>query len=382
MTEVLRLASPLPPVVDSASSLAASVRELADASGPIGVDAERAGGYRYSHRAYLVQVYRRAAPVLLLDPLAVEDFSDLAALLGSDEWVMQAAHNDLECLADLGLRPETLFDTEIAAQLLGLERVGLGSLVESQLGYTMRKSHGQADWSRRPLRRSWLEYAALDVTVLPDLQEALAEQLAEAGKTRWAQQEFGHQLRERPTPDPAQRWRRTAGAGKLRTDAQRGALRQLWWLRDDLARSRDVAWHRIARDQVLVELARRLPATDDDLTSIPSVPRPVARQAGQWVAAVARGVQHPQSPLERPDGPPARNLRAWEQRDPAAAARWVSLRSRLAERAEELRVWTQILLAPDIVAALAWEPPPDPVARLHELGARPWQIEHTGDLLQ
>lgn len=382
MTEVLRLASPLPAVIDSAASLAAAVQELATASGPLGVDAERAGSYRYSQKAYLVQIYRRGAPVLLLDPLGMEDFSGLAALLAADQWVMQAAHNDLECLAGLGLRPTELFDTEIAAQLLGLEKVGLGSLVETQLGYSMRKSHGQADWSRRPLRPSWLEYAALDVTVLPDLQDELGEHLRDSGKTLWAEQEFAHQLRERPVPDPAQRWRRTAGAGKLRTDAQRGALRQLWVLRDDLARSRDLAWHRIVRDQVLVEMARRLPASADQLSGIAGVPRPLLRNAQQWVAAVARGVEHPEPVLERRDGPPARNLRAWEQRDPAAAARWVGLRSRLADRAEDLHVWTQILLAPDIVAALAWEPPADPVARLGELGARPWQIEHTIDLTQ
>ncbi|HQR79590.1 MAG TPA: HRDC domain-containing protein [Actinomycetota bacterium] len=382
MTEQLRLTAPLPAVVQSVSSLTAAVQELMAGSGPLGVDAERAGSYRYSQRAYLVQIYRRGAPVLLLDPLGVDDLSALAEVLGGDLWVMQAAHNDLECLAELGLRPGALFDTEIAAQLLGLERVGLGSLVETQLGYAMRKSHGQADWSRRPLRRSWLEYAALDVTVLPDLQDALAEHLSDTGKTGWAEQEFAHQLRERPVPDPTQRWRRTGGAGKLRTDVQRGALRQLWTLRDELARARDVAWHRIVRDQVLVEMARRLPANTDELAGIPGVPRPVVRNGQQWVAAVGRGSQHPEPPAERPDGPPARSLRAWEQRDPAAAARWVDLRSRLAERAEELQVWTQILLAPDIVAMLAWEPPADPVARMRELGARPWQIENTHDLLQ
>lgn len=382
MSDLLRLTSPVPDVVDSAQGLRDAVELLARGSGPMGVDAERAGSYRYSQRAYLVQVYRRGAPVLLLDPVGLDDFSGLAEVLATDEWVMQAAHNDLECLAEIDLYPERLFDTEIAAQLLGLEKVGLASLVESQLGYEMRKSHGQADWSQRPLRRSWLEYAALDVCVLPDLQDELAESLAEEGKAEWARQEFAHQIRERLDADPDERWRRTNTAGRLRTDAQRGALKQLWLRRDELARSRDVAWHRVVRDQVLVEMARTLPTSAAQLADVPNLPRPVLRQAPQWLAAIAEGVAHPVRPPDRTDGPPARSVRAWEARDPEAAARWVALRARIAERADELHVWTQTLLAPDIVADLAWAPPSDPAARMQQLGARPWQVENTEDLFE
>ncbi|MEI2784627.1 MAG: ribonuclease D [Candidatus Nanopelagicales bacterium] len=235
MSHELHWDAALPDVVDTAAELEQAARALRDGEGPLGVDAERAGSYRYSQRAYLVQVYRRNAPVLLLDPIGIDDFSPLAEMLGAEQWVMQAAHNDLDCLAEIGLVPPDLFDTEIAGQLLGLERVGLASLVETQLGYAMRKGHGQADWSRRPLRRSWLEYAVLDVSLLPDLEEELAEKLAEAGKTQWAREEFTHQMRQRPTPDRHLRWLRTNGAGKLRTNAQRGALRALWFHRDELA---------------------------------------------------------------------------------------------------------------------------------------------------
>jgi len=378
--ELLKLTAELPLVVADQAALDAAVAELAAAEGPVGVDAERAGSYRYSQRAYLVQVFRRHAPVLLLDPLQIEDFSGLSGLLQDTEWIMQAAHNDLECLAEIGLHPTRLFDTELAGQLLGLERVGLAGLVETQLGYTMRKGHGQADWSQRPLKRSWLEYAALDVCVLPDLEDALAESLAEAGKTGWAEQEFSHQMRVRAEVDAQSRWRRTTGAGRLRSDAQRGALRALWRLRDETARSRDIAWHRVVRDPVLVEIARRLPRTPDDLAAVPDLPRPMLRRADTWLAAVQQGVADPQPMAPRPDGPPPRSLRAWEQRDPDAAARWVEVRAKLDERAKELQVWTQTLLAPDVVAELAWQPPTDPAARMLELGARRWQVENTADL--
>ncbi len=382
MAHELRWDSPLPSVVDTAAGLERATDELAGGEGPLGVDAERAGSYRYSQRAYLVQVYRRHAPVLLLDPIGVTDFSPLAGLLEREQWIMQAAHNDLDCLAEIGLRPHQLFDTEIAAQLLGLEKVGLASLVETLLGYALRKGHGQADWSRRPLRSSWLEYATLDVCLLPDLQEELAQRLAEAGKTDWADQEFAHQIRQRPTGDPEQRWRRTTGAGRLRTNAQRGVLRALWWHRDAMARKRDIAVHRVMRDQVLVEVARAVPGTAEQLAAVPNVPRPVVAAAHQWLRVVAEGAADPMPAAERSDGPPPRNLRAWEQRDPEAATRWVGLRERLAARAEELQVWPQILLAADIAADLAWTPPADAAARMRELGARDWQVEHTRDLVQ
>lgn len=380
MGHELRWETELPEVVNSEQGLQTAANDLLAGAGPVGVDAERAGSYRYSQKAYLVQVYRRNAPVLLLDPVDIGDFAPLAALLEAQEWVMQAAHNDLECLAEIGLVPQRLFDTEIAAQLLGLEKVGLGSLVETQLGYTIKKGHGQADWSKRPLRRSWLEYAALDVCLLPDLQDELAEKLESAGKAQWAQQEFTHQIRIRPVLDPEQKWRRTNGAGRLRTGAQRGALRALWFHRDEVARSRDLALHRIARDQVLVEIAKALPTTTEQLLDLPNVPRPVVQQARQWLAVIAEGAADPQRVADRLEGPPARSLRAWEARDPQAAARWTATRAALAERAEQIEVWPQTLLAPDVVAEMVWQPPSDPVARLQELGARPWQIENTRDL--
>jgi ribonuclease D len=380
VSDLLHMADPPPPVVADDEALRSAAAELDAGSGPVAVDAERAGSYRYSQRAYLVQMYRRGGPVVLLDPLHIRDFSPLVEVLGQ-QWVMQAAHNDLDCLAELDMRPRTLFDTEIAAQLLGLERVGLASLVEARLGLRLRKGHGQADWSSRPLRRGWLVYAALDVCVLPDLRDVLDEDLAATGKRDWAEQEFAHQMRPRPAVDPSARWLRTNGAGRLRTDAQRGALRALWHHRDEVAQARDIAWHRVMRDQVMVEMALKASTSREGLAAVANIPRTVLRDAGTWLEVIARGVADPVPRPARSEGPPARSVRAWEQRDPEAAARWVDLRSRLAERAEQLNVWQQTLLAPDIVADLAWRPPEDPASRLDELGARAWQVENTVDLL-
>jgi ribonuclease D len=154
----------------------------------------------------------------------------------------------------------------------------------------------------------------------------------------------------------------------------------LWFHRDALARKRDVAVHRIARDQILVDMAKALPSTASALAAVPNMPRPVVGQAKQWLAVIADGAADPVGLPERTDGPPPRSLRAWESRDQQAAARWVALREALNERAGELQVWPQTLLAPDIVADVAWQPPADPAARLADLGARSWQIENTADL--
>ena len=193
----------LPPLVTTASALAEAVTALGAGEGPVAVDAERASGYRYGHRAFLVQLRRRGAGTVLIDPIACPDLSALDAALAGSEAVLHAASQDLPCLAELGYRPRQLFDTELAGRLLGYPRVGLGVLVETVLGFTLEKGHAAADWSTRPLPTEWLRYAALDVEVLVELRDALAAELAEQGKTEWARQEFAAVLAAEPPASPA-----------------------------------------------------------------------------------------------------------------------------------------------------------------------------------
>src|SRR5699024_10475171 len=133
---------------------------------PVAVDAERASSYRYGSRAYLVQLRTEAAGTALIDPLAFTLPGTLLELLSEREWVLHAAGQDLPSLAEMGLRPQRLFDTELAARLLGMDRVGLSAVVEDTLCLRLAKEHSAADWSRRPLPSGWLVYAALDVEVL------------------------------------------------------------------------------------------------------------------------------------------------------------------------------------------------------------------------
>src|SRR3954452_18591841 len=163
---LLELRDGLPPLTETPPALAEACRALAAATGPVAIDAERASGYRYSSRAYLIQLRREGAGTILVDPIGFDSLAPLQDALAGTEWILHAATQDLPCLTEVGLTPTELFDTELAGRLLGYPRVGLATLVETLLGFRMKKEHSAADWSTRPLPVPWLEYAALDVEVL------------------------------------------------------------------------------------------------------------------------------------------------------------------------------------------------------------------------
>jgi ribonuclease D len=373
------------PLVDPAR-LDALVAALRAGHGPVALDAERASGYRYSQRAYLVQLRRAGVGTALIDPIALPDLAELNDAIVDAEWILHAAAQDLPCLDELGMRPTHLFDTELAGRLLGDERVALGTMVEKHLGVGLEKGHSAADWSTRPLPYDWLVYAALDVELLVQLRDVLADALEEAGKTEWARQEF-EAVRLAPAHPPrVDPWRRTSGIHKLRNRRQLATVRSLWTARDEYAASRDIAPGRVLPDTAIVEAARINPAQPSDLTALPIFGGPrQRRRLDQWFGAVERARQLPDdelppSTITTGDGMPA--VSRWRERDPAAAARLAQARVVIAQLAAEHTVLAQNLLASDVVRRLCWEPPSpldaDTVGvRLAELGARPWQSELT-----
>ncbi|MFF7181102.1 HRDC domain-containing protein [Streptomyces sp. NPDC008121] len=388
-TPLLEPREGIPPVVATDEALAEVIAAFAAGRGPVAVDAERASGYRYGQRAYLVQLRREGAGSALIDPVGCPDLSGLGEALTGTEWILHAATQDLPCLRDIGMVPTRLFDTELAGRLAGFPRVGLGAMVESVLGYALEKGHSAVDWSTRPLPEPWLRYAALDVELLVDLRDALEKELDRQGKLEWALQEFDAIAAAPPAPPRKDPWRRTSGMHKVRRRRQMAVVRELWTARDRIAQRRDVSPGKVLSDAAIVEAALAVPATVAALSALPGFGHRMGRrQLEQWQAAVDRAKALPDTELPQPGqpltGPPP--PRAWADKDPVAAARLSAARASVSALAEELNLPQENLITPDTVRRVCWEPPAPPTAEavaeaLTGYGARPWQVELVTPLL-
>lgn len=382
---LLTPADGVPELAVTTDQILAAAELLAAGHGPFAIDAERASGFRYSNRAYLVQIRRAGAGTVLIDPVNHgEDptmvMAPIADVLDTDEWVLHAADQDLPCLAELGMRPPKLYDTELAGRLAGLARVNLATMVSELLGLQLMKGHGAADWSKRPLPAEWLNYAALDVEVLLELRDAIAAMLAEQGKTEWAAEEFEHLRTYVAAPTRRDRWRRTSGIHKVRDPRALAAVRELWLTRDEIARRRDIAPGRILPDAAIVNAATTDPDTPDKLTALPVFGGSRQRRSAHvWLDALDRARRNPDPPdsAEPPNGPPPPSR--WARRKPEAAARLEAVRAGLATLSEQVSVPAENLVTPEVVRRLCWdwEPVEDVAARVEEFltsaSVRPWQ---------
>ncbi|MBG6190258.1 ribonuclease D [Arthrobacter sp. CAN_A212] len=377
----------VPLVIDTRAGLERAARALAQGTGPAGVDAERASGFRYGQRAFLVQIRRAGAGTWLIDPEPFEDLRIIDESLEGVEWILHAASQDLPCLSELGMWPDRLFDTELAARIAGMPRVGLAAVIESLLGYTLAKEHSAADWSRRPLPEPWLRYAALDVEVLTELRTELISLLSRDGKLEIAEQEFEH-IRSTPPAEPrVDPWRRTSGLHQIRDRRQLTAVRQLWLEREDLAKNRDIAPGRLIPDSAILAAAKAMPSTVPQLLGTTGFHgRAAAREAPRWLRCISEArtlTALPEMQLPTNSPPPPR---VWADKDPEAAARLATARPRLAVVAESLNLPIENLLTPDYLRRVAWRPPAEISLEsisgaLAELGARPWQVEKTAAVL-
>ncbi len=375
-------------VITDADAAVDAALTLAEGTGPVAVDVERASGFRYSQRAYLVQVFRRGAGVFLFDPPAVGDFTALQEAIGDEEWVLHAASQDLPSLRELGLDPHTIFDTELAARLLGHARVGLGAVVEDTLGITLAKAHSASDWSTRPLPQSWLEYAALDVEHLIDVRDVLVAELVEQGKTEFAAEEFRAVLDRVPKPAREEPWRRLSGLHTVRGRRALAVARSLWQAREEFAQAQDVSPGRLVPDRSLVAAILADPPTKAELARLKEFNGRASRsELDRWWAAIEAGRAATDLPTDRAVGgdtlPPPR---AWVDRNPDADARLKAARPRVEEIAEALAMPTENLLTPETLRRVAWTPPAEITAEsigasLAALGARPWQIAQTAQVI-
>ncbi|HWA65123.1 MAG TPA: HRDC domain-containing protein [Mycobacteriales bacterium] len=378
----------VPPIIDTLAALEAATEALRDGSGPVAVDAERASGYRYGQRAYLIQIRREGPGTLLIDPVPFGDLRRITEAVGDAEWVVHAASQDLPSMRELGLVPKRMFDTELAARLAGFERVGLATMVELLLGVRLAKEHSAVDWSKRPLPEPWLRYAALDVEVLLDLRDELEAVLRRQGKLDWAHEEFAAVLSAEPTAPRADPWRRTSGIHRIRNRRQLAVVRAVWYERDRIARARDTAPGRVLTDAAIVAAALSAPATEADLVKVAGWGgRATRRLATELWPVIEAARALPETDLPRPavagDGPPPASR--WPDRDPVAAARLARARAVMAEASQRHNIPTENLLTPELLRRLAWSPPSSDVAAVTDFllagGARQWQVSVVGPAL-
>ena len=382
-----------PPVINSDAGLKTAIKELAAGSGPFAVDAERASGFRYSARAYLIQIKRSGGGLHLIDPIPFGLNNPLIAsldeLLNTDEVILHASTQDLPCLREIGINPMKLFDTELGGRIAGLPRVGLGPLLESLMGVTLAKEHSAADWSTRPLPQEWLTYAALDVELLVELRDAMYEILKSAGKLQWAEQEFASILKAPPPPPRIDPWRRTSGMHKIKRRDHLAIIRELWIARDELASAQDIAGGKLLNDSAIIELCLAAPLTKKELEK---ALRPIGLRARWlenstiWLEAIARAVALPEAewPAMRTQSDALPPIKLWRERFPEKFAPLSHARALIEAIATHNSIPVENLISPESIRRICWSPPSGSTSTRDEaavglalaaLGARPWQID-------
>ncbi len=403
-TPLLQPVGGTPPLITTEEELSDAIEMLEAGTGAFAIDAERASGYKYSARAYLIQIKRTGGGLHLIDPIPFHQqdpfevhrlFRELNDLLRTDEVILHASTQDLPCLREVGLNPSILFDTELGGRIAGLPRVGLGALVESLLGISLAKEHSAVDWSFRPLPDEWLTYAALDVELLVELRSKISELLQAQGKLGWAVEEFAAILQSPPSAPRKEPWRRASGIHKIKRRDQLAIIKTLWHERDTLAREADVAPGKFLSDSALLELAIHVPKTRAEMEK---ALRPIGARSrwfehtAQWLGAIRTGMAVPEShwPQLRAESDSMPPVKIWRDKFPAKFAPLSHARATIEARAEELSIPPENLISPDLVRRLCWNPPEGSTMKLDidgvtssliEQGARNWQAEIVGPLI-
>ncbi|MCA0374051.1 MAG: HRDC domain-containing protein [Gemmatimonadetes bacterium] len=366
--------APAPQYLDTVESVD---RFLASLSGEraIALDTEGASFHRFVDRIYLLQL-STARHEAVIDPLPIGTPARLGAFLEDPqvEVVLHDADYDLRLLhQDYGWRVTNLFDTRVAAQLLGIKAFGLAALLEQFFGLKLDKKHQRADWSMRPLTADMLDYAAQDTRHLLGLRDRLHAELDRKGRLHWAREEF---LRAEDT-----RWENDGSDdGFLRLKGARdlnrrelARLRELVRWRDAIAAELDRATFRVAGNEVLLDLARSAPGSREALFAVKGFPRGMNdARAQEALQAIVRGNAVPDSELPRfPKAP------RWD-RDPDFDERVARLKSVRDAVAADLDLDPGVLCSRDRMEAVARRNP----RHVEELEGIPelrrWQAEVLG----
>ncbi|MFU0614112.1 HRDC domain-containing protein [Gardnerella vaginalis] len=432
----------VPEVIDTLEAYKEYCNLLASGSGSLAADAERASGFRYGHEDWLIQFKRKGAGIGLLDPIALGklgvDWHEFNEAVGDAPWIIHDSMQDLPGFFDIGLRPRALFDTEIAAKLLGRKRFGLSSVTEYYLGLTLAKEHSAADWSYRPLPRDWRNYAALDVELLIELEEVMSGELKKQGKLLWANQEFAHLLskgaqKKAPHPNP---WLRISHISVLMHD-KIGLMiaKELWQKRDELARQYDIAPTLLLSDAAIIEAGKRKPSNSREFRSIRILNERVRIHTGSeqdkmferyapiqrkikpnvWKAVIedaisraksgeiaiidyaqssndeddcgcsnessliAKNVQDAQESQDVQESQAApRSMKYWREHHPKRYERLQNVKRSLIKISEDTHTPSEVIIKPQIIRNLCWQDDVEHInvkEFLDEQGARMWQSD-------
>ena len=432
----------VPEVIDTLEAYKEYCNLLAAGSGPLAADAERASGFRYGHEDWLIQFKRKGTGIGLLDPIALGklgvDWHEFNEAVGDAPWIIHDSMQDLPGFFDIGLRPRALFDTEIAAKLLGRKRFGLSSVTEYYLGLTLAKEHSAADWSYRPLPRDWRNYAALDVELLIELEEVMSGELKKQGKISWANQEFAHLLskgaqKKAPHPNP---WLRISHISVLMHD-KIGLMiaKELWQKRDELARQYDIAPTLLLSDAAIIEAGKRKPSNSREFRSIRILNERVRIHTGSeqdkmferyapiqrkikpnvWKAVIedaisraksgevaiidyaqssndeddcgcsnessliAKNVQDAQESQDVQESQAApRSMKYWREHHPKRYERLQNVKRSLIKISEDTHTPSEVIIKPQIIRNLCWQDDVEHInvkEFLDEQGARMWQSD-------
>jgi ribonuclease D len=396
-TPLLAPAQGLPDVVNTEELFEEALTSLAQGAGPFALDAERASGYKFSARAYLIQIARDGGGLHLIDPIPFGPghrlFSELNNLLATDEVILHASTQDLPCLRELGIHPVKLFDTELGGRLAGLPRVGLGPLLESLLGVSLAKEHSAVDWSTRPLPTDWLNYAALDVELLVELRDEVDALLEAAGKSHWAEQEFAAILNTPPPQPRVDPWRRTSGMHHIKKRRQLAVVKSLWESRISLAAELDIAPGRLLSDAAISTIALSI-GDDTKIESkkdLEKILRPIGLRPRwlehhmRWISciATAQNLAEEELPPVRGESDALPPVKVWREKYPLRYAALTHAKENLLVRSQELALPLENLISPEYVRRICWSNPAGSVdAALSTLGARRWQIEIATPILE
>ncbi|MEY2816510.1 MAG: hypothetical protein RJA78_1086 [Actinomycetota bacterium] len=371
-------------LVENDAGLAAALEVITSTEEPLALDAERASGFRYGQRAYLIQVGVAGKTIYLIDPVAQYSdslWSSLIEVLSNKPWIIHAASQDLPCLTELGIEPSKILDTELGSRILGLPRVSLGTITEHYLALKLAKEHSAVDWSERPLRKEWLEYAALDVDVLHELWDCVEADLVSNGKLAIATEEFEFLTLPQIKPVKVDRWRSMSGLHELKDARSLTIAKHLWEAREKLALDRDYAPGRLIPDAAIIAVVKALPKSKSELASLRTFTGKASRTfLDIWWDAYTQGSSSKDLVELRIKSSGIPNHRNWPQKFPEANARLLAAKAVIAELSTGMNVPPENILSPDTMRAICFEPPMDLTTEsisdfLRSKQARNWQIE-------